>query len=89
MAESSPVAETPPLAKALSLVASFGPPIAVVTALLVYFGWARSDAQSRAMGLDVSLFGYTPQDYVLRSIRSLFLPLVLITIVAIAWLAAD
>ncbi|RAN76388.1 hypothetical protein B5P43_22500 [Bacillus sp. SRB_336] len=88
MAESSP-AETPPLAKALSLVASFGPPIAVVTALLVYFGWARSDAQSRAMGLDVSLFGYTPQDYVLRSIRSLFLPLVLITIVAIAWLAAD
>ncbi|MGO4382855.1 hypothetical protein [Specibacter sp. RAF43] len=89
MAESSSEAETSPVARAVALVASFGPPIAVVTALLIYFGWSRSDAQSRAMGVDVSLFGYTPQDYVLRSIRSLFLPLVLIAILAIGWLAAD
>ncbi|WP_125610045.1 hypothetical protein [Specibacter cremeus] len=89
MADTTPDAEASPLAKALSVVSAFGPPVAVATALLVYFGWARSDAQARAMGLDVSLFGYTVQDYVLRSIRSLFLPLVLLVILAIGWLAAD
>lgn len=84
-------AESPTSAfgRAMSVVSAFGPPVAVITALLVYFGWARSDAQARAMGLDVSLFGYTVQDYVLRSIRSLFLPLVLLAVVGIAWLALD
>ncbi|MFQ4149128.1 hypothetical protein AAGW05_10580 [Arthrobacter sp. LAPM80] len=75
--------------KFLAVVASIGPPVTVATALLVYFGWARSDAQARAMGLDVSLFGYTVQDYALRSIRSLFLPLVCLLIAGLLWLAAD
>jgi hypothetical protein len=75
--------------KAVAAVSSFGPPLAVITALLVYFGWARSDAQARAMGLDVSLFGYSVQDYVLRSIRSLFVPLVVLAAAAILWVALD
>ncbi|WP_449373137.1 hypothetical protein [Arthrobacter psychrolactophilus] len=75
--------------RAMSVISAFGPPVAVITALLVYFGWARSDAQARAMGLDVSLFGYSVQDYVLRSIRSLFLPLVFLAVVGIVWLAVD
>lgn len=78
-----------PLAKALAIISSIGPPVTVATALLVYFGWARSDAQARAMGLDVSLFGYTVQDYALRSIRSLFFPLVSLLIAGLVWLAAD
>src|SRR4051794_8995316 len=52
----------------LSAVGTFGPPVTIVTALLVYFGWARSQRQAQAMGLDVSQFGYSTQDYVLRSI---------------------
>jgi hypothetical protein len=82
-------AEQTPFAKVLAVVSSIGPPVTVATALLVYFGWARSDAQSRAMGLDVSLFGYSVQDYALRSIRSLFFPLVCILIAGLLWLAAD
>ncbi|MHA7270434.1 hypothetical protein [Arthrobacter sp. HLT1-20] len=77
------------LAKFLAVVSSIGPPVTVATALLVYFGWARSDAQARAMGLDVSLFGYSVQDYALRSIRSLFFPLVCILLIGLLWLAAD
>lgn len=77
------------LSKFLAVVSSIGPPITVATALLVYFGWARSDAQARLMGLDVSLFGYSAQDYALRSIRSLFFPLVCILLVGLLWLAAD
>jgi hypothetical protein len=81
--------EQTPWAKVLAVVSSIGPPVTVATALLVYFGWARSDAQSRAMGLDVSLFGYSVQDYALRSIRSLFFPLVCLLIAGLLWLAAD
>lgn len=77
------------LQKVLAVVSSIGPPVTVATALIVYFGWARSNAQARAMGLDVSLFGYTPQDYGLRSIGSLFFPLVCILLLSLLWLAAD
>ena len=41
------------------------------------------------MGLDVSLFGYSVQDYALRSIRSLFFPLICILLVGLLCLAAD
>ncbi|MEA5454340.1 hypothetical protein SPF06_06365 [Sinomonas sp. JGH33] len=75
--------------RAFELVGSFGPPLTVATALLVYFGWARTDAQAKSMGLDASLFGYTVQDLVLRSIPSLYLPLVWLLLVGIAWLAVD
>jgi hypothetical protein len=75
--------------RALDLLTVIGPPLTVATALLVYFGWARTDAQAKAMGLDVSLFGYTVQDLVLRSIPSLFIPLVWLLIAAVLWLTAD
>jgi hypothetical protein len=75
--------------RAVDMLAVIGPPLTIATALLVYFGWARTDAQAKAMGLDVSLFGYTVQDFVLRSIPSLFIPLVWLLIVAVGWLALD
>ncbi|MDJ0349104.1 hypothetical protein [Cryobacterium sp. PH29-G1] len=70
--------EATPWVKAVTVISAIGPPVTVVTALLLYFGWARTDSQARAMGLDVSLFGYSPQDYILRSINSLFLPLIVL-----------
>ncbi len=84
-------AEPPPdpWSRTLKAISAVGPPVTIGAALLLYFGWARSNAQAKAMGLDVSLFGYTPQDYMLRSINSLFLPLALLTIVAIGWYALD
>ncbi|GHG45196.1 hypothetical protein GCM10012320_10850 [Sinomonas cellulolyticus] len=75
--------------RGLELVGAFGPPLTLATALLVYFGWARAGAQARSMGLDASLFGYTVQDLVLRSIPSLYLPLVWLLVIAVGWLAAD
>ncbi|ABK03440.1 hypothetical protein JOE40_001001 [Arthrobacter sp. PvP102] len=75
--------------RAVDMLAVIGPPLTIATALLVYFGWARTDAQAKAMGLDVSLFGFTVQDFVLRSIPSLFIPLVWLLIVASVWLSVD
>lgn len=60
------------------VVTSIGSPIALASALLLYFGWARSDAQARAFGADVSVFGMSPQDLVLRSVDALFFPLILL-----------
>jgi hypothetical protein len=60
--------------------------VTIATALMVYFGWARSDAQARYMGLDVSLFGYSTSDYVLRSVHLLYAPLLVGALVALGWL---
>ncbi|WP_426995714.1 hypothetical protein [Pseudarthrobacter sp. N5] len=75
--------------RAFDILAVIGPPLTVATALLVYFGWARTDAQAKAMGFDVSLLGYSVQDLVLRSIPSLFVPLVWLLIASVLWLATD
>jgi hypothetical protein len=50
-------------------------PTTLVVALLYYFGWARTSTQAYVMGLDDSLFGFSLQDYILRSITSMFWPL--------------
>lgn len=76
------------LRSALNLVSVFGPPLTVATALLVYFGWARSDEQARELGLEESVLGMSTRDYVLRSIDTLFVPLLVVGGVGIAWLLA-
>ena len=73
----------------LGVVTKVGPPLSIVTALLIYFGWARADAQSKAMGVDVSMFGYSTQDYVLRSISTLYLPLLALCGLGLGLLALD
>jgi len=75
--------------RTLEVLSVIGPPLTVATALLVYFGWARTDAQAKAMGLDVSLFGYTVQDFILRSIQSLFQPLAWLVVIGLLWLMLD
>ncbi len=75
------------LRSALSVLATLGPPLTIVTALMFYFGWARSNTQARYMGLDVSLFGYSTQDYVMQSISTLYLPLLATVALALGWLA--
>jgi hypothetical protein len=56
-------------------IASVAAPTTLVTALLYYFGWVRTSRQAYLLGLDDSLFGYSTQDYVLRSISSMYWPL--------------
>ncbi|MGI5401067.1 hypothetical protein ACQEVG_16710 [Streptomyces sp. CA-135486] len=56
----------------------------LLTAVLFYFGWASSDAESRALGLQDSLFHLSTSDYLLRSVQALFLPSWLIAGAALA-----
>jgi hypothetical protein len=61
-----------------AILGSLGAIVTIFTAVMLYFGWRRSDIQAQDMGIDVSLFDFSAQDYVLRSISSLFLPLLVI-----------
>ncbi|HEX2774299.1 MAG TPA: hypothetical protein VHN18_17975 [Micromonosporaceae bacterium] len=78
----------PTLQSAISVLTTLGPPVTLATALMIYFGWARTQEQARYMGLDGSLFGYTTQDYVMRSISTLFIPLLILAALGLGWLAA-
>lgn len=63
-------------------------PTALVTALLFYFGWARAQSQAQYLGLDVTLFGFSSQDYILLSTHSVLIPLgeLLIAGLGLLWL---
>lgn len=63
---------------ALTTVQSLGSvvgPSALVTALLFYFGWAKTNAFCQYFGINVSMLGLSTQDYLLQSIHSLLIPL--------------
>ena len=68
-----------------SVLGALGAIITLVAAVMFYFGWRRSDVQARAMSIDVSLFGFSSQDYVLRSISSLYVPLLVILGLGLLW----
>ena len=82
----APGGDESPLRSALSVLTTLGPPLTIVTALMFYFGWKRSERQASYMGLDVSLFGFSSRDYVLQSITTLFVPLLTVAALALGWL---
>jgi hypothetical protein len=85
-ASSPPDTGESPLKAAISVLTTLGPPLTIVTALMIYFGWARSAKQAQYMGLDVSLFGFSTQDYVLLSTSTLYIPLLAIAALTLGWL---
>ena len=57
--------------------------VTVLTGLLVYFGWRRSDVQARELGIDSSVLGMSTTDYVLRSVGPVFLLLAVVVGIAL------
>ncbi len=57
------------------VVGSVVAPTTLLTALLFYFGWAHAYWFFRYFGVDISLLGLTTQDYVMRSVDALLVPL--------------
>jgi hypothetical protein len=55
----------------------------VITGLLYYFGWVRTQADFGYFGVDPSLLSYTTADYVLRSVNSSFPFLISMALVAL------
>jgi hypothetical protein len=63
---------------AVRLIAAIGSPIAIATGLLFYFGWVRASVQARRLGYDTAILDWSVQDYILRSILVLFIPLMVL-----------
>jgi hypothetical protein len=59
----------------VKLLASIVAPTTLLTGLLFYFGWAHAYWFFYHFGIDSSLLGLTTQDYLLRSVDALFVPL--------------
>lgn len=64
---------TSPLAK---LLVGLSSQVALIGAALYYFGWAKAQAWFEYFGLDTSFTGFSPTDYLLRSVPLVFTPLV-------------
>jgi len=63
--------------------------VTVVTALLVYFGWRRSETQAQRLGVDESILGMSTRDYVIRSIGPVLALLIGVAVAGLAWVWLD
>ncbi|WP_223779389.1 hypothetical protein [Streptomyces sp. 135] len=63
----------------VEIIGAVGSLVTLLTAVLFYFGWASTDAETKALGLRDTVFHLSTSDYLLRSVGALYLP---------AWLAA-
>lgn len=63
--------------------------VGVLTALLVYLGWARSDRMADELGIDEAILGMSAQDYLLRSVQAVFVPILAAGLAGFAWFAFD
>ncbi|GAA2434393.1 hypothetical protein GCM10010191_56030 [Actinomadura vinacea] len=61
----------------------------VITAMLVYFGWQRSDVMAKRLGIKESILGMSTRDYVLRSVGQVLVLLLVVAIGGFLWIALD
>ena len=72
-----------PMRGTFLVFASITSQTAVITGLLYYIGWVRTEATFEYYGIDPGLLGFDPPDYILRSLGSSFPPLVVLALVAV------
>ena len=68
----------------VSFAAGIVAPVTLISALLFYFGYVSSRSQYEYFGIDVDTIGLSTQDYVMRSPQPLLVPLLVITLLAVA-----
>jgi hypothetical protein len=68
----------------VSFAAGIITPVTLLSALLFYFGYVSARSQYEYFGIDVDTIGLSTQDYVMRSPQPLSVPLLLLTLLAVA-----
>jgi hypothetical protein len=63
--------------------------VSVITALLVYFGWVRSERMASLLGIDEAILGMTVDEYVRRSVTSVVLIPLFAAAAGLLWVAFD
>src|SRR3954466_8476071 len=82
-------AEESPLLKIVELIGAIAAPVTVLTALLYYFGWVRTNAIFRYFGADPTLLAFGLPDYLTRSAGTAFKPIVILLLVTALVLIAS
>jgi len=59
----------------LELLSTVIAPTTLVTALLFYFGWMRTNTLFQYFGIEATMLRFSPSDYVLRSVDTTFIPM--------------
>lgn len=76
--------EVRPTRTPFEIAVLLGAPALALTALLYYFGWARSAAMADFLGFDADVLGYTTREYLLRSVDTLYRPILAVVGVLLA-----
>jgi len=76
------------LAPLLDFVSRVLAPAGVLTAVLYYFGYVREQALFAHFGIDLGSLGFTTTDYLVRSAGTLFVPLAILLLAAVAAVVA-
>lgn len=74
MADDNSGAETSSWGNWVSTLATIAAPTTFIGALLLYFGFAYTDALYGYFGVDAATLGFSTQDYALRSAGALYVP---------------
>jgi len=70
----------------VSFAAGIFAPVTLISGLLFYFGYVSARSQYEYFGIDVDTIGLSTQDYVMRSPQPLLVPLLGMTLLAVAGL---
>lgn len=70
--------------KWMGFLSSFVAPLTLVTALLFYFGYVSTREFFRYFGIDVDIIGLSSQEFVMRSPGALFVPVMILLLLAAA-----
>lgn len=68
----------------MGFLSSFVAPLTLVTALLFYFGYVSTREFFRYFGIDVDIIGLSSQEFVMRSPGALFVPVMVLLLLAAA-----
>ncbi len=76
-------------AKAWPIIVAIVSQTTILVALLYRIGWIRANATADYFGLDITLLGLAPSDYLLRSLNSLVRPLLVFLLGTIVFFVVD
>ncbi|GAA1598335.1 hypothetical protein GCM10009789_60380 [Kribbella sancticallisti] len=70
----------------VSFAAGIVAPVTLISGLLFYFGYVSARSEYEYFGIDVDTIGLSTRDYVMRSPQPLLVPLLVMTLIAVAGL---
>src|SRR3954452_1683604 len=81
----TPLDEGNTITRSFRVLAGFVAPVTILTALFLYFGYVWTDSFYEYFGVDAATLQFSPQDYMLRSVAALYVPVGAILLISLAF----